>query len=976
MNAATARLDDYRRRLRWAAVTVLGIRLLAAAGACGLIAFAATAWLLGPMTPIGWLCIGWAAIFGATAWAVAWSLGPWLSLREHGALGIVSMRDPELLSPLQSAFELAGETAYSKELVIAQRLGVLEALKPRPVRRFIPWPWLVRPAVAALVLVAVMGWWSLGSPRGSAGAYALLHADRDAELGVLTGRAVAGTRAKLVFPDYMNRPDEVLEDADHLVIPRGTTVDYQITPIGSAARIVVELPGRHVQARRAGSDFAATFIADVDGPLRLHVESAAGERRIDHRARSVTVQPDQDPTIRLVSPEDDVVAEQREAIPLAFSASDDYGVQESTLIIKLPDGEHLRRPLFGPPEAPRSELGGETTVYLEEFSLEPADAVSVWFEAKDVNRIDGPGLARSETRTLTLASDITRRRQRIFDLEAILDGLLNALAVRLENPVRKSLKEAVRQMAAAQSQSDKVIDLLRDVGDHPGARTTPLLLDMRKRLERLTEREQAVYRSGAAFGRRRGIGRRFVSELENDTLLVADLISQARLNDAAEIALEIEQLRREMTSLISELRRGQSPELQRALLTALDRAERRMRALREQLAQSMRFVPGEFVNSQSAQANRSDDAIRDLRDALASGDLDAAERALEELGQTVDAMARALSQTEDSLVEATFGPRERALMEAMDTMRDIEVQQQQLATQARRIGDRAVQRAAKGADALTPAAQRALEEQSQKIAQELDALPRDAMGPYDRDLQNTAKERIKDFQEAVRRGDLGEALSMAGSASSAADQLARDLELSALMFRGRRGQTSAAADRAGQVAADAYQLREATQRMLPDVQRGFSDRDRERMEQQAIDQKATREATHKLARRLREDVDGVPVSEQAAETLESIEQPMQRARKALQESDPLAANKEQEAAADQLRRLRQQLESRQRRGGGGQRNGQRSGNPRSKDRVEIPNLSSDADELAWRRRVLDAMKGDPPEGYRQAVQDYYERLLR
>ena len=70
-----------------------------------------------------------------------------------------------------------------------------------------------------------------------------------------------------------------------------------------------------------------------------------------------------------------------------------------------------------------------------------------------------------------------------------------------------------------------------------------------------------------------------VQELEKDTLIVADLISEARLNDAAEIAREMQQLRSEIASLIGELRRGQTPELQRALMAALDRAERRMQAL-------------------------------------------------------------------------------------------------------------------------------------------------------------------------------------------------------------------------------------------------------------------------------------------------------------------------------------------------------------------------------------------------------------
>jgi hypothetical protein len=102
---------------------------------------------------------------------------------------------------------------------------------------------------------------------------------------------------------------------------------------------------------------------------------------------------------------------------------------------------------------------------------------------------------------------------------------------------------------------------------------------------------------------------------------------------------------------------------------------------------------------------------------------------------------------------------------------------------------------------------------------------------------------------------------------------------------------------------------------------------------------------------------------------------MRRAAKALQEGDPLEAHKQQEAAADQLRRLRQHLESQRRssRGSGGE---ERGSGMRDHERVEIPTARSKADELAWRRRVLDAMNGRPPDGYQQAVDDYYERLLR
>ncbi len=974
MSATTGRLTEYRRQLWAAAATVMALRLLAAAAASGLIGFAMVAWVLGPMTPVVWLCIGWAAVFAVTAGAVWWALRPLRSLRGHGALGLVADQQPALLSPLQSAYELQAEDGFSRELVVAQRVGVLRALDASPARGFIPWRWLIQPALAAALLLAAVAWWSMGFDRAAGGGYALLNARTVAVDGALTSHVVGRTDAALSFPEYMQRPNESAPDADHLVVPRGTTVEYTVTPIGDVARVVIELPGRHVQASRVGARFAASFVADTEGPLAIYVESAAGERRVDHRARSIQVLTDEPPRVELLAPEEDLIAEAQDPIVLSHSTTDDYGVKELTLIVKLPNGEHLRRSISMPGEDPQTKTYGETVIRLDEFSLAPADAVGVWFEAKDGNLVDGPGVGRSEIRTLTLASEITRRRDRIVELERLLDALLATLAVRLENPVPKNLVEARRRRKSAAVPYVALASLLENLGDHRGPRTMPLLLDMRKRLDRFMRREVSLYKDAKPIVRQR-YDEAIVRELEKDTLIVADLISESRLNDAAEIAREMRQLRSEIASLIGELRRGQTPELQRALMAALDRAERRMEALRQQLREAMRYVPGEFVNRQSQQARDSTDALQSLREALANGDLDAAEEALSRLDQTIEAMTQALAQSEDSLVEARFGPRERALMEAMDTIRDLEVEQQRLADQTKRVGDKALDRAAGDEDSLAAEVRKELEKLANDVAELLGAVDDEALGPYESGMKSRADERLDDFEKALEGGDVGEALSMADRLADAANALAKDLELSAMMFRGRDGKTADAAAQAREAAARAQDLREASQRAVPDVNGALTERERGQLERQSQRQTEAQEATRQLARRLREEVGGVPVSEEAAEKLESIQSPMRRAAKSLEDGDPLEANKQQEAAADQLRRLRQNLESQRRASGGGEGDEIRQ-SARSSQRVEIPGARSKADELAWRRRVLDAMNGAPPEGYQQAVDDYYERLLR
>jgi hypothetical protein len=325
-------------------------------------------------------------------------------------------------------------------------------------------------------------------------------------------------------------------------------------------------------------------------------------------------------------------------------------------------------------------------------------------------------------------------------------------------------------------------------------------------------------------------------------------------------------------------------------------------------------------------------------------------------------MTQALAQSEDSLVEARFGPRERALMKAMESIAELEAEQKQMADKTQRIGDKAIERASGDDDSLAADIRKSLEQIANEVSDLLGGIDSEALGPYETGLQERAGERLDDFEKALEGGDIGEAMSMADRLAQAANALAKDLELSAMMFRGRNGRTAEAAAQARQAAARAQDLQHAARGAVPDVSNALTPREREQLGNQSERQQKAQQATHDLARRLREEVGGVPVSEDAAEQLESIERPMRRASGALDEGDPVEAHKQQQAAADQLRRLRQNLESQRRSaaGGGGRENASRGS--RADERVEIPTGRSRADELAWRRKVLDAMNGAPPVG--------------
>jgi hypothetical protein len=218
---------------------------------------------------------------------------------------------------------------------------------------------------------------------------------------------------------------------------------------------------------------------------------------------------------------------------------------------------------------------------------------------------------------------------------------------------------------------------------------------------------------------------------------------------------------------------------------------------------------------------------------------------------------------------------------------------------------------------------------------------------------------------------------MAEAAESNAEELARDLDLSAMMFPGSEGETSRAALAARRAAERLTEARRELDRALPDVQQFTDDAGRAQLREDAPRQRETRAAAASLSETLAEGPDGAPLSPDAAEALGEVAEAMQRGERALSRGDPIEAAHAQEDAARRLTELREQLEQDQQPEGGGEGGGDAGGAASDfREHVRIPSADEFSGPMALRRRVLDAMRGTAPRGYDEAVRRYYEELLR
>lgn len=983
--SVSAYLDRLRRRAIW----LLSVRGLALGAGAALLVFALLSVLAGPVVSPFWASLAWGLVGACALTGVGFGLRPSRGLGGGGSARLLSAMRPELASAARSAVELEGQgssSGASRGLIEAHRARVRSQLAQVPAQTVVPLRWLRHRLVggglaAALLAGAIL----FGVDGSSSGAFALLHPGAVDASGVTLADIVGRSEARLVFPAYLGRAPRVLSNPTEIEAPIGTSVVLTIYPRVEARDGVLEVVGRELNlTREPDGGLSARFVVRESGRIDVRVHDAEQGWLADPRRRWVRAVGDEAPRVALVEPSEDPVVELDATVLLGYEASDDVGLVEVALIVRPASGEESRQVVLRLEEgSPEREAKGTWPLAIAELGARPGDRITVRFEGVDGDIVHGPHVGRSEERVITVASEASRRAESIADLDGLLGLGLDALADRLELPEPAGAEEAGLRYERVQRSGRGFADAATRFGQEARGRATPgadasVYREMARRLQRLLRREGATHEPALhSLARRLQTDTALVEQLENDSLALADLLGRARLDDAAAIARELEALRREMTSLLAELRRTESPEARAALLTALGRAQARLTELAQRLARMSQDVPSDFLNASALPQQESEDALASLREALDSGDLDAAERALADFERQIDAMAAALGSAEEGFAEARFGPRDRAMAEAMDALAGLEAEERRLARRSdevrRQAGDRALEASGVGTGDETDQ----LAQQARLTRDALRQLPLRSLGPLERETYERARQRLEDTEDALATGDLGEARRMSREAGRDLEELARDLELSALMFPGAHGETLESARAAATALQRQRGLAHEIDRAIPRVGDFVADTEREQLHLDANRQGEVGEAAERLAEAFRDGPDGNALSPDGAQAVDEARELMRDARRALERAEPVDAARAQEEAARKLTELREELEqnNQQNQSGGG---GGEGGSPRpdNRQRVRIHGADEYQGPAELRRRVLDAMREDAPRGYEDALRRYYEELLR
>jgi len=1011
---------------------VLATALGGGAAAVGAV-FLAGALALGVGTagPGGWvrpfvLVLGVVAGAAASGWA-GWTL--WRTARgPREVAATLAAGDESLRSALVSAVELVAD----RETLEAR--GLSTALAAEHVARTGVRARAIDLRVAVPDRSARRALWALAGVVGAWGAAGLLVGP---DLGRGFSRLLAGVPASAGpprtdpvtgdveityrYPAYTGRAERTVPGSDGSVqAPRGTEVRLQARsdrPVGTA-QIAIE--GADPKSRRQVAlavknrrDLSGAFVVEEPGSYRF--QFTEGERVVVNGPPiPVTVEPDAFPEVTVSSPAGEVEVAVDGRVRVEWSASDDFGLGELTLVLKPPGGDEERRVLRS--LAPARRDSGTFDLELAPMRLAEGERLLFWLEVNDNDTVSGPKRAASATRAVKVHSEAEQHQRLLAEARRHWEEMVAILGDRMEQLPRGQTPDAgrVQKGLALDGRTRQLHERLRDASlamkkEKGAPRELPAALanaaaGIRDREVLVTSARQTLSRQ-IQFARPDPAQARSVDalddaldrELEKDVLYLEQLFDRRRAEDLVAMAKDLASRRRELASLLEKYRQAPSEAAKKQLLAEVARVRARMQDMLKQMAELARGVSDAHMNAEAlAEMSKGKDVaggMKRVEEMLARDDVDAALKELDAMGSTLQDMMASLQRTAGAPGERN-AELSRKLREFQQELGSVEREQERVAAETDKVRDeyrKATKERLKRAEPLL----RKVEELAKRAEAEL-RQSRPGTSPRSEDDFTQSRDRLDDLRKALASRDVDAALDASRRALPPLQRLAAGLEDEAAMSerfaqlqKRDPAELREAADHARNAMPPAMQARQELEKLFPDARTVLPQGEQQKLDRLAREQQALEEKAGRLQQRLDQLSEEAPVfPPQAGRELAEGRGHMQAAAGSLGQRNPQRGAGQQREALGSLERFRKGLEEMGKgagAGGGGfpfpfassgsPGHDGTDGDP-SREKVEIPQVDASKAREQFRRDLLEAMKQGTPETYRGEVKRYYEELVK
>jgi hypothetical protein len=964
--------------------------------------------------------VGLVAVFGA-----------WLPRRRVGdderTARLLAEQAPELNLDLLAAVELSRALGrrddFSPELARAflrqvdaraARHDVADLVDQRPVRR------AAGVLLAAVFLsLAALAWKGAELKKGLALAFSSTEAAEPLRRAPITGDVELTYR----YPAHTGlEPRTIPFSTGDVSAPAGTEVTVKTRADRDVAGAALIVNGARVPMQVERRELTGRFVLEQSG--QYHVAFLSGSRVVaEGPDQALTVEIDQPPQARITAPIDGLELDPaKQAVTLRFEASDDYGLSALDLVF-TPRGGEARRVSLKPDDGRTTR--GSYQWDLGPLALKPGQVVTYFLEATDNDAVKGPKKGTSAVLTLKLYSSAEHRREALAKAEALWTRLVDHLADRMEAPDRQS-PASVDAAVAARPIDERATQLAGDFTQlaqgleeerEPPTELVSALLNIsaelntdtgaissgRRFLLRLAGREgggppKKGFADDKAGTYSKDLARRLSAAVEADVqhseknvLYLEALLDRAKLDAIKELAQQLREDRRELSSLVEEFSKTKDPAVQEQLLQQMEALKARMQELQQRMAEMSKGIRDDFMNADALremmEEQNLDARLDEVEQLVKEGKAEEALKKMQELAMEMDEFLESLDEAGER-AEAEADPElERQFAEFQQNLEESIAEQEKLAERTRGLRDKyreqQKERVARQGEAL----KRELKERLAELEQSWKTLEGERFGFRFEEMKNEALQARDHVQQALEANDFD----LASEAADRMEEKAREMAAQAQEQRRLdelfhnppevKRESKQAFDRLARDAKRSEEVAQKLRDLFPQAGQQMSEADRQQLGELARQQKQLQQKAQQMEQQMNEIGERAPIfDEDAQQQMQQAAQRMQGAGERLQGRDPSRGYGEQQGALQSLQGLQQALEQAGNRGKKGgmpmplKQRGRGRGNRNEK--VELPDDDPNAAPREFRKDVMDAMKQGAPDRYRDQNKRYYEELVK
>lgn len=268
----------------------------------------------------------------------------------------------------------------------------------------------------------------------------------DYTLKVVAKPAMINYQVKLDYPAYIGKADEVIQNPGDLNIPAGTTVAWSFLT-AQTEQVTMGFGAQQINANKkddARFAYEKKFLLSTP----YYIKSSNSSYGVaDSMAYLIQVNPDAYPIISVDEKADSVTGKQ---LYFIGDAADDYGLTKLVFVYRFLKSETASKVKQGTVMKPMALQAGEKSqrfyyqFNLNETGLDAADELEYYFEVWDNDGVRGAKSARSKTMMYRAPSEKELRQETDMAGKSLKDDMKEAMQE--SKQLQKELKELQMKM--------------------------------------------------------------------------------------------------------------------------------------------------------------------------------------------------------------------------------------------------------------------------------------------------------------------------------------------------------------------------------------------------------------------------------------------------------------------------------------------------------------------------------------------------